>query len=137
MQCFTDKPSRPVVSSDLSDPTDGQDVTLFCTTTTSEVNSYEFFKDGNSLSSGSNNTLLISSATIDTHDGVYTCVAYIDTVASESSDLFYIQCEYLLVFSTRAVHMPWESKSCRRIFWDYLKKGVGFHWDYLKISVGF
>ena len=53
----------------------------------SEINSYEFFKDGNSLSNGSSTRLLISSATIDTDDGNYTCacVAYIDTVASENS----------------------------------------------------
>ena len=93
MFLYTDKPSRPVLSSDLSEPTDGQDITLTCTTTTSEVNSYEFFKYGILLSSGSNNTL-ISSATVDTHDGIYTCVVYIDTVASESSMVFAVECKY-------------------------------------------
>ena len=49
------------------------------------------------------------------------------------------QDDFFQVFSvvSRAVHMPWDSKSCPRKFWDYLKKGVGFQWDYLKKVVGF
>ena len=84
---------------DLASPTDGDDIVLTCSSTSSDITSYEFFKDGTSLAAAaSSNEYTISAATIDTHDGDYTCIASIDTVASDASSTLGVQCECCIPF---------------------------------------
>ena len=73
--------------------TDGENITLTCTTSTLGVTTYEFMLDSSSLVNGPNNTYSISSATINSDDGNYSCIAYIDTVASNISNILEVLCK--------------------------------------------
>ena len=90
---FSDKPTTPTLTTDNSDPTDGDAITLTCTAVEAAVNSYEFKLGSTSLASGSSSTYSMSSATIGTDDGSYTCIASIDTVASDASSALSVACE--------------------------------------------
>jgi len=81
----SDQPTTPTLTTDNSDPTDGDAITLTCTATESAVNNYEFKLGSTSLASGSSSTYSMSSATIGTDDGSYTCIVSIDTVSSAAS----------------------------------------------------
>ena len=81
----------------MSAPTDGDTVVLTCSTTSSDVTSYEFFKDTSSLSAASSSSqYTVSSAAIGTDDGSYTCVVYIDTVSSDTSSGYDLTCKLIL-----------------------------------------
>ena len=90
---FSDKPTTPTLTTDNSDPTDGDAITLTCTAVEAAVNNYEFKLGSTSLASGSSSTYSMSSATIGTDDGSYTCIASIDTVASDASSALSVACE--------------------------------------------
>ena len=71
---------------------------MTCGTTSTGVNTYEFKKNGTSISrlNSSSATYTMTAATIGRDDGNYTCVAKIDTVASDESDIFQLTIsEYL------------------------------------------
>jgi len=90
---FSDKPTTPVLTTSNSNPTDGDAITLTCTATEAAVNNYEFKRGSTTVTSGSANTLAISSATIGADDGSYTCIVSIDTVSSDASIALAVQCE--------------------------------------------
>ena len=74
-------------------------VTLTCDTSSlSLVNRYVFMYESRLVQNSSLNTLVIAQARIDHHDGRYTCVAYIDTVASNTSDVLTLNCESFVHF---------------------------------------
>ena len=95
----SDKPATPVLTADVSSPTDGDTIVLTCTTTSSGITSYQFFKGVTSLVSASSNQHTVSSAAIGSDDGSYTCVASIDTVASDASSAHVISCKWELAFN--------------------------------------
>ena len=90
----TDKPQTPVVSTDNSNPTDGDSITLTCTSSTGAVNGYTWQLDGSTISGQTGQTYAIAQADIGTHEGAYTCVALIDTVASDTSSALTVNCKY-------------------------------------------
>ena len=100
MTHFADKPETPVLSTDNSNPTDGESISLTCTTATTGVSSYEFKRGTTSLVNGAYNVYNIPTATIDADDDDYLCIAYIDTVASDVSNVITVLCE-----STFCEHM--------------------------------
>ena len=80
------KPSKPTLTSSKTPATDGDHVTLTCTSRTSGVNKFQFFKDGRSQgNAGTSKTLDLKPVTFST-SASYTCKVYIDTVASDPSD---------------------------------------------------
>ena len=94
MLVSSDKPATPTVTKDVSDPVDGDAITLTCTTVTSGINTYDFKRDGTTVASGvSSNTHVLSAAAIGTDDGSYTCIAYIATVASLESSGLAVDCK--------------------------------------------
>ena len=89
------------MTSSISDPTEGDSITLTCVTSTSGVTSYKFYLNGTDLTSNGNiNTYTIPSASLGSgEDGNYTCVAYFESVPSENStalSLFGRSLDYLL-----------------------------------------
>ena len=97
MFCSTAPPDTPTITADDEDKVDGDDVELTCASTTSDVDTYEFFKDGTSLGAASATaTFTISGATIDDTDG-YTCKATKDDIPSEGSPDADIDCEFILL----------------------------------------
>ena len=86
----------PTLTADVSSPTDGDDIVLTCATTTGAITSYEFKRGVTSLATSASNTYSISTATIGTDDDSYTCIAYIDTVASDASSAHVVSCELKL-----------------------------------------
>ena len=86
------------MTADVSSPTDGDTIVLTCTTTSSGITSYQFFKGVTSLVSASSNQHTVSSAAIGTDDDSYTCVASIDTVDSDASTAYVISCKSELGF---------------------------------------
>ena len=95
----SDKPATPVLTSDVRDPTDGDTIVLTCTTTSSGITNYEFFRGRTSLVKTSSNQYTVSSAAIGKDDDSYTCVASIDTVASDASSAHVISCKSDLTFT--------------------------------------
>ena len=91
---FLDRPETPTLTANNSSPTDGDDILLTCTTNTAGITSYEFRYGDSLLNTSADNTYLINSATIDSHDGNYTCIAYIDIVPSNTSSMLTVECEY-------------------------------------------
>ena len=93
----SDKPATPTLTTSNSNPTDGEAIDLTCTSSSAGVNLYQFFRDGQAVgASQSSGTLSISTATIDTHDGSYTCTASINTVTSDESPALPVAREYSL-----------------------------------------
>ena len=92
---FPDKPATPTLTSNSASPVDGANVILTCASTTAEVNAYEFFKDGSSVQASSSATYTLSTATIVTHDGSYTCKAKRDTVVSDASTAHALACKFV------------------------------------------
>ena len=90
---LSDKPTTPTLTSSVADPTDGDAITLTCATTSTGITQYEFLLDGSSVSASASDTLAIGAATIGTNDGSYTCIASIDTVASDPSVALAVGCE--------------------------------------------
>ena len=90
---FSDRPDSPTLTADVGSPTDGDSIVLTCTTTSSGVTSYEFFRGSTSLVKSSNNQYTISASAIGTDDGCYICVAFIDGVASHASTANLILCK--------------------------------------------
>ena len=88
-----DKPATPVLTADVRSPTEGDSIVLTCTTTSSGVTNYEFFRGRTSLVKTSSNKYTVSSAAIGKDDDSYTCVAYKDTVASDASKAHVISCK--------------------------------------------
>ena len=84
---FTGTPTKPTLLPDNKDPTDGESLTLTCTSTTAGITKYQFNKDGVTLPSfGTGQTYTIHSLNLTSFDGTYNCVAYIDSVKSAASD---------------------------------------------------
>ena len=83
----SDKPAQPKLTSSVSEPTEGDSITLTCVTSTSGVTSYKFYLNGTELpSSGYINTYTIPSASLGSgKDGKYTCAAYFESVPSNKS----------------------------------------------------
>ena len=83
----TEKPSEPTLTSSVSEPTEGDIITLTCVTSTSGVTSYKFYLNDTELpSNGHINTYTIPSASLGSgKDGDYTCAAYFESVSSDSS----------------------------------------------------
>ena len=93
MFLLSDKPAQPTLSVSNLDPTDGDAITLTCTAAEAAVDGYEFLLDGSSVVVQAGNTLSIAAAAIGTDDGIYTCIASIDTVSSDPSAGLNVQCE--------------------------------------------
>ena len=89
----SDKPAKPTVNADSASPTDGDNVILTCTTTTTGITDYEFKKGSRSLTKEASATYTISAAAIGSDDGTYTCIAYIHTVTSIESATYNLKCE--------------------------------------------
>ena len=83
----------PTLTANISAPTDWDTIELTCSTTSGAITSYEFQRGATSLATSASNTYTISTATIGTDDGSYTCIAYIDTVASDASSAHAVSCE--------------------------------------------
>ena len=84
------KPHTPRLTASPNSPHGGDDLTLTCTVSDHSVNKYQFLKDNHQLTIGSSKTYVIKKAPVsDTHN--YTCKAYIDTVASDTSNTLKIQ----------------------------------------------
>ena len=90
---FSDRPETPILTANDSSPTDGDSIVLTCTTSTAGITSYEFRYNGQVLETSENNTYVINSAIIDSHDGNYTCTAFIDIVPSNTSSVLVVECE--------------------------------------------
>lgn len=86
----------PTLTPDVSSPTDGDTIILTCATTTGGITSYEFKRGTTSLATSSAATYTITTATIGTDDDSYTCIAYIDTVASDPSIAHTVACELFI-----------------------------------------
>ena len=84
------------MSADSATPTDGDNVVLTCTTTSSGITAYLFKKGATTLANSASATYTISAAAIDSHDGTYTCIAYVQTVASDESATYTVSCESVL-----------------------------------------
>ena len=93
----SDKPATPTVTADSATPTDGDNVVLTCTTTTVGITAYLFKKGVNTLANSASSTYTISAAAIDANDGTYTCIAYVETVASDESATYSVSCESVLL----------------------------------------
>ena len=91
---FPDRPETPTLTANDSSPTDGDAILLTCTTNTAGITSYEFRFGDSILNTSASNTYAIDSATIDSHDGNYTCIAFIDIVPSNISSVLRVECEY-------------------------------------------
>ena len=83
---FTGQAAKPSLVADIQNPTDGDVITLTCSSTTSGVTKYEFLKENVVIHSGPNAFRVIGPAVIGTDDKSYTCIAYIDNIASDTSD---------------------------------------------------
>ena len=82
----TEKPNKPSFSPNTNRLTDGRYIMLTCASSSHSVNKYEFFKNGHSLGgAGSGNTYELHQKAGYTNAGSYSCKAYIDTVASDTS----------------------------------------------------
>ena len=75
----------PTVTADKSNPSRGDDIILTCRTSTQGIDTYEFRREGATIATSSSNIYIINAAAIGTDDGTYTCIASINTVASDSS----------------------------------------------------
>jgi len=82
------KPVTPTVTADNATPTDGDDVILTCTTPTTGITEYAFKKGDIMIERYAFNTKYIVEALIGRHDGTYTCIAYVDGVASDESSAY-------------------------------------------------
>ena len=88
------KPLTPTLTSNLKEPTEGDSIVLTCTSATAGVTSYHFFKQGNRTAffvASVGNSHTIAPAVLDTDNANYTCMAYIDNVASDGSLPFALQ----------------------------------------------
>ena len=81
------------MTADVNNPADGDAVVLTCTTSTSDITNYEFFRGATSLVNASSNQHTVNSAAIGTDDDSYTCVTSIDTVSSDASSPHVISCK--------------------------------------------
>ena len=88
-----DKPATPTISTDNSDPVDGESITLTCTSSTAGVTSYVWKQDGSTLSGQTSQTYTIAASAIGSDEGSYTCLAYVDTVASDPSAGHSVACK--------------------------------------------
>ena len=93
----SDKPLTPVLTSNNNNPVTADDITLFCTTSTTGITSYEFRREGTTLIKSASNSYRISGAQIGRDDGSYTCVASVNTVASDPSAGFAVTSEFLSI----------------------------------------
>ena len=91
---FLDRPETPALTANDSSPTDGDAILLTCTTNTTGITSYEFRFGDSILNTSASNTYAIDSAKIDSHDGNYKCIAFIDIVPSNISSVLRVECEY-------------------------------------------
>ena len=89
-----ESPAKPNLTLSENNPTDGDDISLTCTSTSESTDSYEFLKGVKSLQDSPNSTYTIVAASIASDSGNYTCVAKIDTVKSEASSAKNIECEF-------------------------------------------
>ena len=89
------EPHKPRLDTNNPDPTDGDSITLTCTSTTPEATTYVFEKDDTVVFEQSTNTYTINPATIGANDGVYKCYFYIGTIKAESSPAQKITCEFI------------------------------------------
>ena len=76
------------------DPTDGEDITLTCTSSTTEVDSYTWRRNGVDIDMQTSQTYAIPQGDIATMNGDYTCVALFGTVASDASSALTVSCKY-------------------------------------------
>ena len=80
-------------------PNDGAAIDLTCMTTTTGISIYEFKRGTTLVAKTSSATYTIPSAIIGSHNGDYTCIAYIDTVASDPSNIHGVACELFEKFT--------------------------------------
>lgn len=85
--------NKPTLVTNNQYPTDGDSITLTCNTTTTGVTNYEFRKGSQVVANQLLNTHTIDPATIDAHDGNYSCIAFVDSVASPPSDPNSVTCK--------------------------------------------
>ena len=96
----TGKPNKPTLTASSSNPTDGNNLVLTCTTTTGGINSYQFVKNGLTIQNSASATLIFTPAVFVTNDGTYTCVAVkAGTISSDSSNSVIVACELFPVQS--------------------------------------
>ena len=86
-----DKPETPVLTGQLS-RSDNGDVELTCSTTSSDVTGFHFYRGSTLLTAGPSNTFLVSFADISSQNGSYICLVAIDTVISDLSNGFVCKC---------------------------------------------
>ena len=105
MHLLSDKPERPVLTSNVKEPFIGDSITLTCASTTEGVDGYKFYKGQAPLTStGTSNTFTISSAKLETPLPEYHCVALIGSIASERSANVTLQGNVLFSRLTRSNH---------------------------------
>ena len=93
MSTFACFPGKPVLTSNVSSPTDGDPVELTCSTSLHGITNYEFFRSTTSLGKTSSNQHTVGPAAIGTDDGNYTCVTSNDTVTSDASNVYFLSCK--------------------------------------------
>ena len=77
----------------MASPADGDKIVLTCTTTTPGVTSYEFRYNGSMIVNSASSIYEIAIATYPLDEGSYSCIAYLDGVASEESAPYTLTCE--------------------------------------------
>ena len=85
----TAQPVKPSLTPSVKEPTVGDSVILTCTSATSGITSYQFFKDNAQkafYTTSVGNSHTIASTNLATQDANYTCKAFIDSVGSVFSD---------------------------------------------------
>ena len=88
-----DKPNKPVLQVDVSEPTDGDTIDFTCTSSSPGITNYVFYRGETSLGKTSINKHTILSAAIGANDGFYTCVAYKDSIVSDASLPYRLSCK--------------------------------------------
>ena len=93
-----DKPATPILTTGNNDITEGDDIILSCSTTTSfGITSYEFRRNGLFFDTSLTPFYSIRGAAIGTHDGVYTCLAISNTLSSDTSGELTISSELMII----------------------------------------
>ena len=96
----SDKPDQPTVTSAPLSPADGAAVTLTCASAAAGVTGYEFRHGDDTLVNSASPSYAISAAALGSHDGAWSCVVYVDAVASDESEPYILACEAEIYIST-------------------------------------
>ena len=89
-------PDTAILTSNTTDPTDGDVITLTCLISTSVpvYEWYEFLLDSLIVAGSPGNTLTLSPAVFGLDDGVYTCGLVFGIPTDIYSERFNLKCEY-------------------------------------------